>query len=73
MRDLSSRKRRMFYGSLLGTRQGVLFEEKKKGEWVGLTDNYARVAVKSQSIRINEFREVQLKTVRATMVEGVLA
>ena len=73
LRDLSSRKRRMFYGSLLGTRQGVLFEEKKKGEWVGLTDNYARVAVKSQSIRINEFREVQLKTVRATMVEGVLA
>ncbi len=73
LRDLSARKRRMFYGSLLGTRQDVLFEEKKKGEWVGLTDNYARVAVKSESVLINEFREVRLTAVRATMAEGIIS
>ena len=72
LRDMSLRKRQMFYGSLLGTRQSVLFEEKKKEEWVGLTDNYVRVAVKSQSIRINEFREVRLKIARAALVEGII-
>lgn len=73
LRDLSARKRRMFHESLLGTRQDVLFEEKKKGEWSGVTDNYVRVMVKSQRPLANEFRSVRLKTARGTMVEGILA
>ncbi len=72
LRDLSSRKRRMFHESLLGTRQDVLFEEEKKGEWVGLTDNYVRVAVKSETSLTNEFRKVWPETMRGTMVEGIL-
>ncbi len=73
LRDISARKRRMFHESLLGTRQDVLFEEKKKGEWSGVTDNYVRVMVKSQRPLVNEFRAVRLKTARGTMVEGILA
>ena len=73
LRDLSARKRRMFYGSFLGTRQNVLFEENKRREWIGLTDNYVRVAVRSSRPLVNEFRNVRLETARAAMVEGVLA
>ncbi|MBI3617647.1 MAG: tRNA (N(6)-L-threonylcarbamoyladenosine(37)-C(2))-methylthiotransferase MtaB [Candidatus Omnitrophica bacterium] len=73
LRDLSLRKRQMFHGSLLGTRQGVLFEEKKKDEWTGLTDNYARVAVKSDQPLRNEFRTVRMVTARGATVEGTLA
>src|SRR3989338_5209876 len=73
LRDLGARKRRMFYGSFFGTRQGVLFEEKKKGEWSGLTDNYVRVVAKSRRPLANEFETVRLETARATVVEGVLA
>lgn len=72
LRDLSSRKRRMFHESLLGTRQDVLFEENKNGEWVGLTDNYVRVAVKSQNVLTNEFRDVRLETACAATVEGII-
>ena len=72
LRDLSARKRRIFQESLLGTRQSVLFEENKKGEWVGLTDNYARVAVKSDQPLRNEFRAVRLVTACAAMVQGII-
>ena len=72
LRDLSLRKRRMFHGSLLGTRQNVLFEEKKKEEWIGLTDNYARVAVKSDQPLRNELRTVRVGTARGATVEGTL-
>lgn len=72
LRDLSSRKRRMFHGSLLGTRQSVLFEEKKNGEWSGLTDNYVRVTVKSDRPLINEFRTVCVEEIQGAFVKGVL-
>ncbi len=72
LRDLSARKRRMFHESFLDTRQNVLFEIKKNGEWNGLTDNYVRVAVKSQDSLFNEFREVRLKTARTAVIEGTI-
>ncbi|MBI5149181.1 MAG: tRNA (N(6)-L-threonylcarbamoyladenosine(37)-C(2))-methylthiotransferase MtaB [Candidatus Omnitrophica bacterium] len=73
LRDLSTRKRRMFYESLLGTRQGVLFEEKKRGKWVGLTDNYARVAVKSRRPLLNQFISIDLEDTRGAVVIGKVA
>src|SRR3989344_1588482 len=73
LRNLSSRKRRLFHESLLGTRQTFLFEEKKKEEWSGLTDNYIRVAVKSNRFWMNEFGTVRLETACGMMVEGILA
>lgn len=72
LRDLGLRKRQMFHGSLLGTRQNVLFEEKKKEEWIGLTDNYARVAVKSDQPLRNEFRTVRMVTARGATLGGIL-
>lgn len=72
LRDLGLRKRQMFHGSLLGTRQNVLFEEKKKEEWVGLTDNYARVAVKSDQLLRNEFRAVRMVTACGATLGGIL-
>lgn len=70
LRDLSTRKRRMFHESLLGTRQEVLFEEKKGGEWIGLTDNYARVAVKSQRPLANQLIDVMLESTNGTVMAG---
>ena len=72
LRDLSLRKRQMFHGSLLGTRQSVLFEENKNGGWIGLTDNYARVAVKSDQPLRNEFRTVRMVTARGATAGGIL-
>lgn len=72
LRDLSLRKRRMLHESLLGTRQDVLFEENKKGEWTGLTDNYVRVTVKSDHILKNEFRTVRMASARGASVGGIL-
>lgn len=70
LRELSGRKRRLFYESLLGTRQTVLFEEKKRGEWQGLTDNYARVAVKSQRPLANQLIDVMLESTNGTVMAG---
>ncbi len=49
LRELSRRKRRMFYESLLGTIQPVLCEEHSQGFWTGWTDNYARIRIKSEA------------------------
>lgn len=72
LRELSARKRRVFHKSLLDTRQNVLFEEKKKEGWIGLTDNYARVAVKSGQPLRNEFRTVRMVTARGATAGGIL-
>lgn len=70
LRDLSVRKRRLFHESLLGTRQNVLFEAKKKEEWIGLTDNYARVLAKSQRPLDNQIVEVRLESIDGSVMTG---
>lgn len=72
LRELSLRKRQIFLRSLLGTRQEVLFEELKDGWWVGLTDHYARVKVRSEEDLLNRFKEVLLKELNGQIVEGEL-
>lgn len=61
LRDLSLRKRRIFYESFVGTKQDVLFEQRKKGYWTGLTDNYIRVKIKSDQNLNNKFAKVTMK------------
>ena len=63
LRNLSKEKRYLFYKSLIGTKQNILFEQKKDGYWTGLTDNYVRVNVKSNKNLTNEFIEVKLKNI----------
>ena len=71
LRDLSVRKRQLFLKNLLGTRQTVLFEEKKDGHWIGLTDHYARVKVVwDKSGLRNILTEVQMCRVEGEFIVG---
>ena len=70
LRELGVRKRDLFYRSLIGTKQRVLFEQTKKGYWSGLTDNYARIKVRSAQPLSNQFCIVQLKSVDGQAILG---
>ena len=70
LRELSQRKRLLFYEKLLGTIQKVLFEQKKEGAWMGLTDNYVRVKVLSDKNLANCICEVKLKDLNGSSICG---
>lgn len=72
LRELSARKRRMFYESFLGTRQDVLMEQPKNGYWTGLTDNYVRVTTKSGHDLANQFLAVQMDHWKNEMITGTV-
>lgn len=73
LRNLGQDKRRIFMEELLETRQRVLFEQKKDGFWTGLTDNYARVKVRSQKSLRNKVLPVFLKQITGQALTGCLA
>ncbi len=61
MHRLGEMKKAEFYGSLVGTTQRVLFEERRDdGRWVGFTDNYVKVAVASTEDLANRLAEVEV-------------
>ncbi len=60
LRELSERKRRVFYESMSGQTIDVLFEEHVNGYWVGLTDNYVRVKLKASANYFNKILPVRL-------------
>ena len=61
LRNLSVKKRRAFHDSLIGSTREVLFEEKlSNGEWTGLTGEYARLRVKSESDLSNRIVNVRI-------------
>lgn len=71
LRDLSQRKRHLFYESLLGTTQTVLFEHAKGDSWQnGLTDNYVRIKVKETKDLFNQLLAVRLKYIEGQSVVG---
>jgi threonylcarbamoyladenosine tRNA methylthiotransferase MtaB len=70
LRDLSYRKRKIYFESLLGSKQKVLFEQKKGEYWNGLTDHYARVHVQSHENLLNRIHEVHLKTLDGLTIIG---
>jgi threonylcarbamoyladenosine tRNA methylthiotransferase MtaB len=72
LRELSERKRRVFHGSLLNTTQLVLFEKGGNGVWPGLTDNYVRVKVKSETSLWNQLLLVRLNTIEGSHLNGEL-
>jgi threonylcarbamoyladenosine tRNA methylthiotransferase MtaB len=72
LRELSARKRHVFYQSLLGTVQLVLMEEVKDGYWTGLTDNYVRVKVKSNASLDNQIIPVKLQKIEGSSLVGIL-
>jgi threonylcarbamoyladenosine tRNA methylthiotransferase MtaB len=74
LRELSSRKRRIFHESLLGTTMPVLFERRKEGEdWSGLTDNFVRVKVKTKEHLQNRLLPVRLLKMDGQSVLGELS
>ncbi len=72
LRDLSARKRLLFFNSMLESVQSVLFEQKKDGLWSGLTDNYIRVAVESSENMHNQIRPVRLTGIHGQCMKGIL-
>lgn len=72
LRQLSLRKKQEFLKSFIGTSQKVLFEEKKKGQWFGLTDHYTRVKVLSDENLHNQICVVQLSNLDGDTLTGTL-
>ena len=64
LRNLSTRKRRLFYESFVGRTVEVLFETRiKKNLWSGLTREYVKVVVESEERLGNELRRVTIEAV----------
>jgi threonylcarbamoyladenosine tRNA methylthiotransferase MtaB len=72
LRELSSRKRRVFHERFIGRDVDVLFEQCRKGKWSGLTDNYIRVVVESDHELSNTIASVRLKEIDGQSIRGVL-
>ena len=73
LRELSARKRHVFYESLLGTTQTIIMEDFKDGSWLGLTDNYVRVKVKVAGEWMNKTVSVRLKGIDGACLTGEMA
>lgn len=73
LRNLSERKRRAFYESLVGSTREVLFEEKlSTAEWTGLTGEYMRVRVSSPEDLSNKIRIVKIVELQEAHCTGTL-
>ena len=72
MRDLSSRKRRLFFEQNLGSTHAVLFEQRKNGLWSGLTDSYIRVNIESELDLKNQLVPVLLEGIKGQAMHGRL-
>ena len=71
LRELSQRKRHVFYDSFVGSNQKVLFEQKKQGMWQGLTDNYLRVMMKCDQDVNNQMLDVFIEKNEGSHLSGV--
>jgi threonylcarbamoyladenosine tRNA methylthiotransferase MtaB len=70
LRELSARKRHVFHESLLGITQTILIEDYKEDSWIGLTDNYVRVKVKSSHLQMNQIVPVKLQKIEGSCLIG---
>ncbi len=70
LRELSQRKRRLYYEKFVGKTVNVLFEQQKNGWWEGLSDEYIRVAVKFPGQLKNQLHHVQIIKVEDHRVIG---
>jgi threonylcarbamoyladenosine tRNA methylthiotransferase MtaB len=76
VRDLVSRVpalRQAYAGQFIGTSLGAVWEEEVDGFWRGLTDNYLRVYVKSDTIEAGALRAVRLVEPHGDGMVGTLA
>jgi len=73
LRELSRRKRRIFYESFVGREVNVLFEQQKDGHWTGLTEHYLRVKTVSQQTLENQIRAVRLRKYHNSSLFGEIS
>jgi threonylcarbamoyladenosine tRNA methylthiotransferase MtaB len=72
IRRLAARKRTNFHARYIGRTAHVLFEQEEGGLWTGYTENYIRVAVRSDKRLENEIHSVHLEQVCGDIVLGAL-
>ncbi len=70
MIEMGNRKKHAFYNRFLDTRVKTLFEDRKNGQWSGLTDNYIRVHVHAERDLYNTIRSVKLVDVEGDHIRG---
>lgn len=70
LRELSQRKKRLFYESRSGVIELVIFEEYKENYWVGFTDNYVKIRLKSQENIKGEMLAVKLISLDGQYMEA---
>ena len=73
LRELSNRKRRVYFQKNIGKTELVLFEQQKNAMWNGLTDTYIRVKVKSDWDLTNQLLPVTLQEIQNQAMIGTLA
>lgn len=72
LRELSARKRRMYFQKFLGKTELVLFEQQKNDFWSGVTDTYIRVKVESDLNLENQLLPVRLERIENQVMIGSL-
>ena len=73
VRNLSQKKRKLFYQTQLGKIKKVLFETCKEDNiWFGYTDNYVRVKTREKNIQKNFIASVKIQAVESMPAEAVL-
>jgi threonylcarbamoyladenosine tRNA methylthiotransferase MtaB len=72
LRKLGALKKESYLQNFIYKKVTVLFEQKKKGYWSGLTDTYIRVRTESDQNLKNQFRQVKLVKIDKQMMLGTL-
>ncbi len=72
LRLLSATKRFTYHSKYLNQEADVLFEQSKKGHWVGLTRNFIKVKVKSGRDLTNQILPVKLVACNSEDMDGLL-
>lgn len=73
LREISQRQRMVFYQGMMGKKMDVLIEnQESEGYWMGLTDNFVRVAVGSEGSLENTMVSVRLTGMMADRAIGVV-
>jgi threonylcarbamoyladenosine tRNA methylthiotransferase MtaB len=73
LRQLSDRKKNLFYESMIGSELNVLFESvNDNGRIKGFSSNYVRVSHPFNPSLINQFVSVKIKCVNNSLCEGII-
>jgi threonylcarbamoyladenosine tRNA methylthiotransferase MtaB len=70
LRELSGRKRHMYYERFRSTTMPVLMEQQKDGVWTGMTENFIRVKAADERHLANQFVDVRLERVDGPTMIG---